>query len=77
MPPKKKPPAAKKPEPQQADRLIIRRRGAERLDGRHVVSIPMSAYVRLSEIAGASGLRVGEVVELILDFAIDRIDIVD
>lgn len=77
MPPKKKPPAAKKPEPQQADRLIIKRRGVEHLDGRHVISIPMSAYVRLSEISALSGLRVGEVVEKILDYAIDRIEIVD
>ena len=78
MPTKKKAPA-KKPEPKQAetDRLIIRRRGIERLDGRHVISIPMTAYVKLSEIAALSGLRVGEVVERILDYAIERIEIVD
>ena len=70
---KKKPQATKAA----ADKLIIKRRGVEHLDGRHVISIPMTAYVKLSEIAALSGLRVGEVVEKILDYAIDRIEIVD
>lgn len=60
----------------QQDKLILRKRPVDRIGGSQVIRVPLNVYVLLSEISEKTNMRMGEVVEKILDFAADRIEIV-